>query len=68
MTVKEKMIQKLSGASLIFISHMATWIENDATIAIILVPLGLYLIFTRKKIMLSRDDYFLEDYDYGEEW
>ena len=38
---------------------LAVWIlEGDATIALITVPLGLALIFSRKKILVN--DYYFE--------
>ena len=51
MTIKEKIMQKFAGIFFIVMSILAIWLEKDATIAVIFVPLGLYLIFTKKQIM-----------------
>ena len=61
MTVKEKMIQKICGASLIAASHFPIWWGNDGTIAMIFVPIGLYLMLTRKKWLVSINDFMMED-------
>lgn len=38
---------------------LAVWIlEGDATIALVMVPLGLMLIFSRKKMLVN--DYYFE--------
>ena len=49
--------QKICGVALIILSVIsALLLDGDITVALILVPLGLYAIFTKKKILLN--DYF----------
>lgn len=51
MTIKEKIIQKLSGIIFIAISVIVTCFDNDATIAMIFVPLGIWMLFSKKRIL-----------------
>ena len=51
--------QRALGAAVLVFTALAVWIlEGDATIALITVPLGLALIFSRKKILVN--DYYFE--------
>lgn len=50
--------QKLIGAALIVVAILAALTTGSATASFILVPMGLYLIFSKK--MLIFDDYFFE--------
>ncbi len=51
--------QRALGAAVLVFTVLAVWIlEGDATIALIMVPLGLMLIFSRKKILVN--DYYFE--------
>ena len=44
--------QKLCGVSLVSIGVIIPFIlDGDATVSLLLIPLGLYLIFTKNKIM-----------------
>lgn len=43
--------QKIAGIFLALASIPVIHFENDATVAALFIPLGLYLIFTRKKVM-----------------
>ena len=51
MTIKEKIMQKFAGIFFIAVSIITFILEKDLTIAILFVPLGLWMMFTRKKIM-----------------
>lgn len=51
--------QRALGAVLLIFTVLAVWIlEGDATIALITVPLGLALIFSRQKLVVN--DYYFE--------
>jgi hypothetical protein len=43
--------QKIAGIFLALASIPVIHFENDATVAALFIPLGLYLIFTKKKVM-----------------
>ena len=44
--------QKVCGLALVFIGVIIPFIlDGDATVSLLLIPLGLYLIFTKNKIM-----------------
>lgn len=44
--------QKLCGLALVFIGVIIPFLlDGDATVSLLLIPLGLYLIFTKNKIM-----------------
>ena len=44
--------QKLCGVALVSIGVIIPFIlDGDATVSLLLIPLGLYLIFTKNKIM-----------------
>lgn len=47
--------QKLSGAAMIAIGIISVLILADVTFAVIAVPLGLYLMFTKQKVMLFEE-------------
>ena len=60
-------IQKLHGIALLAITALALHIlDGDATIALLTVPLGLYLIFSRE--MLIVNDYYFRTKERQEEW
>lgn len=61
MTTKEKIVQKLYGLFFIIASIFPIWLENNGTVALLFVPFGLYLIFTKKKWLVSMND-FKEDF------
>ena len=47
--------QKLCGLILVIIGVITPLIcDGDATVSLLLIPLGLYLIFTKNKIMFIR--------------
>lgn len=46
--MSKKLEQKLLAIALILISIITIPLDNDITFAIIMVPFGLYLLFTRK--------------------
>lgn len=51
--------QRALGAAVLVFTVLAVWIlEGDATIALITVPLGLVLIFSRQKLVVN--DYYFE--------
>lgn len=47
----EKLKQKLSGIALIIAGILSVIPDHDATAAAIIVPLGLYLVFTREQVV-----------------
>lgn len=49
--MKEKIIQKIMGIFCILAGIIMIYAENDITIAVVSVPLGLYLLFTRKIVI-----------------
>ncbi|MDO4292189.1 MAG: hypothetical protein Q4C65_03050 [Eubacteriales bacterium] len=51
--------QRALGVVMLILTVLAVWIlEGDATIALITVPLGLVLIFSRQKLIVN--DYYFE--------
>lgn len=51
--------QRALGAAMLIFTVLAVWIlEGDATIALITVPLGVMLIFSRQKLVVN--DYYFE--------
>lgn len=51
--------QRALGVAVLVFTVLAVWIlEGDATIAIITLPLGLALIFSRQKLIVN--DYYFE--------
>lgn len=51
--------QRALGAAMLAFTVLAVWVlEGDATIALITVPLGLALIFSRRKLVVN--DYYFE--------
>lgn len=51
--------QRALGVAMLIFTVLAVWIlEGDATIALITVPLGLALIFSREKLIVN--DYYFE--------
>lgn len=51
--------QRALGIATLIFTMLAVWIlEGDATIALITVPLGLVLIFSRQKLVVN--DYYFE--------
>lgn len=50
--LKQKLKQKIMGAGLIIISILAPIILNgDATISVLLFPLGLYMLITKERMV-----------------
>ena len=49
--MKQKIIQKLAGVLLIVGSIYAASLDGDGTFALIAVPLGLFLLFTRHNVI-----------------
>lgn len=48
--------QRLSGGILVGLSMAApALLERDATISILLLPLGIYLLFTKEKVMAFKE-------------
>lgn len=47
----EKLKQKLSGIVLVITGILSILPEMDATAAVLFVPLGLYLTFTKEQVM-----------------
>lgn len=45
------MKQRLMGLTLTLCGLLSVPIEWDATVAIVVVPLGLYILFTREKVV-----------------
>lgn len=59
--------QKMLGVAVLIFTILAVWLlEGDATIALITVPLGLALIFSKQ--MLVVNDYYLANEREGETW
>lgn len=47
--------QKLSGLIMIFIGIITPFIsDGDVTVSLVILPLGLYLIFTKEKVMMFK--------------
>lgn len=48
--------QKLCGLALIILGVLYPFVvDGDATVSLLIVPLGLYLLFTKTKAMLFRE-------------
>lgn len=47
----EKLKQKLAGIVLVFVGILSVIPEHDATAAVLIVPLGLYALFTKEQVM-----------------
>ena len=45
-----KLKQKLSGIALVIIGILSILPEKDATAALLLVPIGLYVTFTKEQV------------------
>ena len=59
--------QRALGAAVLVFTVLAVWIlEGDATIALITVPLGLALIFSRQKLVVN--DYYFETEVRRQKW
>lgn len=59
--------QRALGAAVLVFTVLAVWIlEGDATIALITVPLGLALIFSRQKLVVN--DYYFETEARRQKW
>lgn len=52
-------MQKMIGTLLLAVTALSIWVLKDATAALITMPLGLYLIFTRK-MMITNQFYYEE--------
>lgn len=51
--LKYYIMQKLMGITLILVSLIPISIEKDGTLALLFVPMGLYLIFTKDKAIIK---------------
>lgn len=59
--------QRAIGAAVLVFTVLAVWIlEGDATIALITVPLGLALIFSKQKLVVN--DYYFETEVRQQKW
>lgn len=47
----QKLKQKLSGIALVIVGILSILPENDATAALLFIPIGLYATFTKEQIM-----------------
>ena len=45
------MLQKLIGLVVVLASLVPIWLDSDGTAALLLVPIGLYMLFTKKDIL-----------------
>ncbi len=55
--IKEWILQRLMGIGLLFMSYIVPLVNDyDATIDLIFVPLGLWLIFTRENAFHYEED------------
>lgn len=52
-------MQKMIGTLLLAVTALSIWVLKDATAALITMPLGLYLIFTRE-MMITNQFYYEE--------
>lgn len=51
--LKYYIMQKLMGVALILVSLIPILIENDGTLALLFIPMGLYFIFTKEKAIIK---------------
>lgn len=56
-------MQKMIGTLLLAVTALSIWVLKDATAALITLPLGLYLIFTRKMMITNR--FYYEEKERG---
>lgn len=70
MTRKQKYFlkQKLAGVISILMSIVFTILcDGDATICLLMVPVGIVLIFTKEMVMFNKDYYIINREEYKEE-
>lgn len=70
MTRKQKYFlkQKLAGVMSILMSIVFTILcDGDATISLLMVPVGIVLIFTKEMVMFNKDYYIINREEYEEE-
>ena len=61
--------QRLIGVALLALTMLAVkMLDGDATIALITVPLGLYLIFTGEKVIAAEFNRDTKERDIGRAW
>ena len=47
--------QKLCGLTLVILGIITPVVcDGDATVSLLIIPLGLYLVFTRKRVMMFK--------------
>ena len=63
--IKYFVIQKLVGLLLLIVSILSVLISSDGTAAVLLTPIALYTIFTRKLVITNT--YYFEHED-DSEW
>ena len=44
-------IQKIYGSAMIILSVISTLVTKDGTISLLLIPMGIYTIFTKEKVI-----------------
>ena len=55
--------QKLAGAILIAISVISCVVTKDGTASVVLIPIGIYTLFTKESVMTdSENNISLEDF------
>jgi len=61
--------QRLTGVALLALTMLAVkLLDGDATIALITIPLGLYLIFTGEMVIAAEFNRDTKERDIGREW
>lgn len=63
--IKYFVIQKLMGLLLLIVSILSVLISGDGTAALLLIPIGMYTMFTRK-LVITNTYYFEHEVD--SEW
>ena len=61
--IKYFVIQKLTGLLLLIVSILSVLISGDGTAALLLTPIGIYTIFTRK-LVITNTYYFEHEGDF----
>ena len=61
--IKYFVIQKLMGLLLLIVSILSVLISGDGTAALLLIPIGIYTIFTRK-LVITNTYYFEHEEDF----
>lgn len=63
--IRQFVIQKLAGLLLLIVSIISVLITGDGTAALMLIPISLYTIFTRK-LVITNTYYFEHEEEF--EW